>query len=238
VRSRVLYSTSLTAITLARNFGHMSKSANLQRLLDAILVAVIRAPSGDRLVEVAEALIAGGVTNLEVTFTVPQAHQVIRRLREHVGQRALVGAGTVLDIATAELAIEAGSQFVVSPITDPALIDYCKSRDCLVMPGALTPTEIHTAWKSGADIVKVFPADVAGPGYFKAIHGPLPEVRLMPTGGVNLQTVGDFLVAGACALGVGGALVSPKLIEQGDFAEIESRAKQYVEAVRAARTAS
>lgn len=213
----------------------MTTSTDLQRLLDGILVAVIRAPSGDRLIDVAEALISGGVTNLEITFTVPEAHKVIRRVSKHVGDRALIGAGTVLDKAGARLAIDAGSRFVVSPITDVSLIEYCKADNCLIMPGALTPTEIHTAWQAGADVVKVFPADVAGPGYFKAIHGPLPDVRLMPTGGVNLDTVGDFLAAGACALGVGSALVSPKLIEQGNFAEIESRARQYVEAVEKAR---
>ena len=215
----------------------MTTSTDLQRLLDGILVAVIRAPSGDRLVDVAEALIAGGVTNLEITFTVPEAPKVIRRVSNHVGDRALVGAGTVLDKADARLAIDAGSRFVVSPITDPSLIEFCKSENCLVMPGAQTPTEIYTAWQAGADIVKVFPADVAGPGYFKAIHGPLPDVRLMPTGGVNLETVAPFLKAGACALGVGSALVSPQLIEQNDFAEIESRARQYVEAVAAAHKA-
>lgn len=213
----------------------MSNSTDLQRLLDGVLVAVIRAPSGDRLVEVAEALIAGGVTNLEITFTVPEAHKAIRAVADHVGDRALVGAGTVLNQADAQLAIDAGARFVVCPITDVPLIEFCKSQGTLIMPGAMTPTEIHTAWQAGADIVKVFPADVAGPKYFKAIHGPLPNVRLMPTGGVNLETVATFLDAGACALGVGNALVSPKLIEQEDFAEIESRARQYVEAVAAAR---
>ncbi len=215
----------------------MSDTNDLQRLLDGVLVAVIRAKSGERLLEVADALIAGGVTNLEVTFTVPQADNVIRRMVDHVGDRALVGAGTVLNKEQAQLAVDAGSRFIVSPITDVSLIEFCKSHNTLVMPGAYSPTEIHAAWRSGADVVKVFPADVAGPSFFKAIHGPLPDVRLMPTGGVNLNTVADFLNAGACALGVGSALVDSKLIDANNISEIESRARAFSEAVVAARSA-
>ncbi|REK31436.1 MAG: bifunctional 4-hydroxy-2-oxoglutarate aldolase/2-dehydro-3-deoxy-phosphogluconate aldolase [Planctomycetota bacterium] len=216
----------------------MAQEGDLQRILETILIAVIRAPDGDRLVEVSEALIAGGVTNLEITLTVPRADEVIRQVVDAVGDRALVGAGTVLDLATAQRAVDAGARFLVTPVTDTQVIDFARSHDRLVVPGAFSPTEIHTAWQAGADIVKVFPADVAGPAYFKALRGPLPEVRLMPTGGVNLDTVAPFLKAGACALGVGGALVDAVTLALDDFAEqIEQRARKYAAAVAAVAAA-
>jgi 2-dehydro-3-deoxyphosphogluconate aldolase/(4S)-4-hydroxy-2-oxoglutarate aldolase len=210
----------------------MSKEKQLQRVLDSRIVAVIRAESGDLLIDVAEALLAGGVQVLEVTFTVPGALRVVERVADRMGDRVLLGAGTVLDSETARAALLAGAQFIVSPTTNVDIIRLCRRYDKLVMPGAFTPTEVVTAWEAGADIVKIFPADVGGPAYLKAIHGPLPQVRLMPTGGVDLQTAADFLRAGACALGVGGSLVESKAIQQGDMTRIESLAKQFVQVVQ------
>ena len=211
----------------------MAKADQLRRVFDSGIVAVIRAKSGEILADVAEALLAGGVEVMEVTFTVPHALRVLERVADRVGDRALLGAGTVLDTETTRAAILAGAEFIVSPSTNADVIRLCRRYDKAVMPGALTPTEVVAAWEAGADIVKVFPADaVGGASYLKALQGPLPQVKLMPTGGVNLDTAADFLKAGACALGVGGALVESKAVEDGDLARIESLARQYVEIVR------
>jgi 2-dehydro-3-deoxyphosphogluconate aldolase/(4S)-4-hydroxy-2-oxoglutarate aldolase len=213
----------------------MAKTDDLSRVLRSGIVAVIRAKSGDLLVDVAEALLAGGVDVMEVTFTVPGAVKVLERVAEKLGSRVLLGAGTVLDTETARIALLAGAEFVVSPATNVEVISMCRRYDKLVMPGAFTPTEVVTAWEAGADIVKVFPSDVAGPAYLKALRGPLPHIRLMPTGGVNLETAGEFLRAGACALGIGGSLVEPKAVDSGDMKRIEQLARQYVDIVRRSR---
>jgi 2-dehydro-3-deoxyphosphogluconate aldolase/(4S)-4-hydroxy-2-oxoglutarate aldolase len=210
----------------------------LQRVLTSGIVAIIRAPDGSLLVDVAEALAAGGVEVLEVTFTVPQAHRVLEQVAAKLGDRVLLGAGTVLDTETARIALLAGAQFIVSPVVNTEVIQLCRRYDKLVMPGALTPTEILTAWQAGADIVKVFPSDITGPAYLKAVHGPLPQIRLMPTGGVNLQTAADFLKAGACALGIGSSLVEPAAVASGDFERIRTLAAQYVKIVRETRAAA
>ena len=215
----------------------LSREQDLDRILRCGIVAVIRLPKPEAVSALADALLAGGVEVLEVTFTVPKAHQVLEQVVDRLGDRVLVGAGTVLDPETARVALLAGAQFVVSPTLNLEVIRLCKRYSRLVMPGAFTPTEILTAWEAGADIVKVFPSDVTGPAYLKAIRGPLPHVRLMPTGGVNLATAADFLRAGACALGVGGSLVDPKAVASGDMKLIESLARQYVEVVRQARAA-
>lgn len=215
----------------------MSREARLQRLIESGIVAILRAPDGRLLADVAEALLAGGVQALEVTFTVPAAHRVLEQVAERLGERVLLGAGTVLDTETCRLALLSGAEFIVSPTVNLDVIAMCRRYDKLVLPGAFTPTEILAAWDAGADIVKVFPSDVTGPGYLKAIHGPLPQVRLMPTGGVNLQTAAAFLRAGACALGLGSALVEPQAVAAGDLARIESLARQYVEIVRTTRAA-
>jgi 2-dehydro-3-deoxyphosphogluconate aldolase/(4S)-4-hydroxy-2-oxoglutarate aldolase len=213
----------------------MSKSDDLSRVLQSGIVAVIRADSGEKLLEVAEALLAGGVEVMEVTFTVPGAVRVLEQVSSQLGDRVLLGAGTVLDSETARAALLAGAQFIVSPSTNTDVIRLCQRYDKLVMPGALTPTEVVTAWEAGADIVKIFPSDLTGPSYLKALHGPLPQVRLMPTGGVNLDTAASFLQAGACALGVGGSLVDARTVAQGDMGRIESLASQFVRIVRATR---
>jgi 2-dehydro-3-deoxyphosphogluconate aldolase / (4S)-4-hydroxy-2-oxoglutarate aldolase len=213
----------------------MDKQHNLQRLIDSGIVAIIRAPDGSQLVEVAEALLAGGIVAMEVTFTVPHAERVIEQVASRLGDRILLGAGTVLDTETARVAIASGAEFIVSPVVKPDVIQFCRRYDKLVLPGALTPTEILSAWECGADIVKVFPSDVTGPTYLKALRGPLPQVRLLPTGGVTLETAAAFLQAGACALGIGGSLVEPKALACGDLNRIESLARQFVAIVREAR---
>lgn len=218
-----------------RPWHRMSKEKQLSRLLDSGIVAILRAPDGRRLADVAEALVAGGVSCLEVTFTVPRAHRVLEQVADRLGDKVLLGAGTVLDAETARIALLAGAEFIVSPVVSTDVIRLCRRYDKLVLPGAFTPTEVLHAWENGADIVKVFPSDVTGPGYLKALHGPLPQVRLLPTGGVNLETAASFLKAGACALGLGGSLVEPAALAAGDFARIESLASQYVRIVRETR---
>ena len=208
------------------------KSSPLQRVLDHTIVAVIRAESGELLADVAESLLAGGVEVMEVTFTVPRAVTVLEQVAERVGDRILLGAGTVLDAETCRTAILAGAEFIVSPSTHLDVIQTCKRYSKLVMPGAFTPTEVVTAWQAGADIVKIFPSEITGPRYLRALHGPLPHVRLMPTGGVNLETAAEFLRCGACALGVGSSLVDPKVVAAGDLKRIENLARQYVQIVR------
>jgi 2-dehydro-3-deoxyphosphogluconate aldolase/(4S)-4-hydroxy-2-oxoglutarate aldolase len=216
----------------------MSKEADLRRVLDCGVVAVVRCPDAGPLVEVCRALADGGVTVAEITLTVPGALDVVRQVRRELGDRILLGAGTVLDPETARAALLAGAEFVVAPTLNLDVVRLCRRYDKLVMPGAFTPTEILTAWEAGADVVKVFPAEVAGPAFFKALRGPLPQVRLMPTGGVDLRTAGEFLRAGACCLGVGGSLVEPRAVAARDFGRIRELARQYAAAVRQARAPS
>jgi 2-dehydro-3-deoxyphosphogluconate aldolase/(4S)-4-hydroxy-2-oxoglutarate aldolase len=213
----------------------MSREVLLRRVLDCGIVAVVRSPDSPQLVEVCGALAEGGVTVVEITMTVPDALDVVREVRRTLGDRLLIGAGTVLDPETARAALLAGAEYLVAPTVNLDVIRLCRRYDKLVMPGAFTPTEVLTAWEAGADIVKVFPADVVGPAYFKALRGPLPQVRLMPTGGVDLTTAADFLKAGACCLGVGGQLVEPKAVAARDFDRIRSLARQYVAIVQQAR---
>ncbi len=210
----------------------MSRERDLHRVLDCGIVAVVRHADPGPLVGVIEALAAGGVTVAEVTFTVPNAVDVIRAAKRQLGDRVLLGAGTVLDTETCRAAFLAGAEFVVSPSLNVDVIRMCRRYDKLAMPGAFTPTEVVTAWEAGADIVKVFPADVVGPAFFKALRGPLPQVKLMPTGGVDLTTATEFLKAGAVCLGVGGQLVEPKAVAAGDFARITALAREYAGVVK------
>ena len=205
----------------------MNRESNLRRILECGIVAVVRAPDGDQLVEVVRALADGGVTTVEITMTVPNALDVVRRVRDELGDRVLLGAGTILDPETARAAFLAGAEYIVSPTLNLDVIKMCRRYDKIVMPGAFTPTEILTAWEAGADIVKVFPADVVGPAFFKAIRGPLPQIRVMPTGGVDLTTAATFLQAGACCLGVGGQLVEPKAIAEKNFDRLRDLARQF-----------
>ena len=213
----------------------MSRHTQLQQVLDAGIVAVVRAPDPTHLVDVIRALFEGGITVAEVTFTVPNALDVLRQAKKELPSEVLLGAGTVLDPETARAAILAGAEFIVAPTLNLDVIKMCNRYDKLVMPGAYTPTEILTAWEAGADIVKVFPADSLGPAFFKAIHGPLPHVRIMPTGGVNLNTAADFLRAGACCLGLGSQMVEPKAVANRDFPRLRELAKQYVSIVKQTR---
>jgi 2-dehydro-3-deoxyphosphogluconate aldolase/(4S)-4-hydroxy-2-oxoglutarate aldolase len=213
----------------------MGREATLKRIVDGGIVAVVRSESSASLVKVVRALAEGGVGAAEVTFTVPDAIDVIREVRREVGDAIVLGAGTVLDTETARAALLAGAEYIVAPTLNLDVIRLCHRYDKAVMPGAFTPTELLTAWEAGADIVKVFPADVGGPAYLKALRGPLPQVRVMPTGGVDLTTAEHFLKAGACCLGVGSALVDPKAIATGDFGRIRDLAAHYVAIVRQVR---
>src|SRR5436190_7819149 len=213
----------------------MSKETQLRQILEAGIVAVVRSPDSQQLVEVARALADGGVSVVEITMSVPDALDVLRQVRKALGDRVLLGAGTVLDPETARAVLLAGAEYVVAPTVNLEVIRLCQRYDKLVMPGAFTPTEILSAWEAGADIVKVFPAGVVGPAVFKALRGPLPQIRLMPTGGVDLNTAADFLKAGACCLGVGGQLVEPKAVAERNFDRIRELARQYVSIVKQVR---
>jgi len=215
----------------------MSKAEDLARVLDSGIVAIIRAPSGEMLVDVAMTLYEAGIDVIEVTFTVPGVLDIISQVHRELGDRILLGAGTVLDTESARAAFLAGAEFLVTPCVNPDVIQLCNRYGKLVMSGAFTPTEALTAWEAGADIVKVFPADIGGPSYLKSLHGPLPQIRLLPTGGVNLETLPDFLKAGACAVGLGSSLVEKQAVASGDMTRIGDLARQYVELVQETRKA-
>jgi 2-dehydro-3-deoxyphosphogluconate aldolase/(4S)-4-hydroxy-2-oxoglutarate aldolase len=199
------------------------------------IVAVIRMQDPGRLRAVVDALASGGVRALEVTMTVPRAIEMIREIAPTLPAGFLFGAGTVLDADTAHRVIDAGAQFVVSPVFRRAVIDACHRHDVPALPGCLTPTEILDAWDAGADIVKVFPATMFGPGYLKDVRAPLPHVKLMPTGGVTLDNAGEWIRAGAVAVGVGSALLDAAAIAAGDYAVLEAGARRIVANVQAAR---
>lgn len=206
----------------------MSRETQLQQVLDCGIVAVVRSRDSQQLVEVVRALADGGVTIVEITMSVPDALDVLKQVKQALGERVLLGAGTVLDAETARAVMMAGAEYVVSPTLNLDVIRLCRRYDKLVMPGAFTPTEILTAWEAGADIVKVFPAEVVGPAFFRAVRAPLPQVRLMPTGGVDLKTASTFIQAGACCLGIGSQLVDPKAIAERNFGRIRDLAREYV----------
>lgn len=212
-----------------------SKENILRVIIDCGVVAVVRVGSAREALEVCPAIVRGGVKPVEVTMTVPNAIDVIKEFKSTVKDEVLVGAGTVLDPETARAAILAGVDYIVTPTLNLKVIEMCRRYGKVVIPGAFTPTEILTAWEAGADIVKVFPAGVAGPQYLKDIKGPLPQVRLLPTGGVTLENTPDFIKAGAVAVAVGTALVDKKLVAEKKFDLITERARQFVEAVRKAR---
>jgi 2-dehydro-3-deoxyphosphogluconate aldolase/(4S)-4-hydroxy-2-oxoglutarate aldolase len=202
------------------------------------VVAVIRVKDAARLRAVVDAIGEGGVRALEVTMTVPGAVEVIRELTSALPSGFLLGAGTVVDAETAVSTIDAGAQFVVGPVFRRGIIDVCHERDVPVLPGCFTPTEIFEAWEAGADIVKVFPATPLGPGFFNDVRGPLPHIKLMPTGGVTIDNAGDWIRAGAVAVGVGTALLDAAAIAAGDYRVLRDRAERLVANVRAARAPS
>ena len=210
----------------------MQKIAVLKSLHETGLVPVLRAESVDKALALAEAIAAGGVNVLEVTMTVPGAIQVMRTLAEKRPD-ILIGAGTVLDAETARMCILEGAHFVVSPALNLATIEMCHRYSIAVLPGALTPTEIVTAWQAGADVVKVFPASaMGGAKYLTALKGPLPQVEMIPTGGVSLATAAEFLAAGAFALGVGSDLVNAKAMAEGKPEVVTDSAKKYLAIVK------
>jgi 2-dehydro-3-deoxyphosphogluconate aldolase / (4S)-4-hydroxy-2-oxoglutarate aldolase len=214
----------------------MEKAAVLRELREIGLVPVLRADSVEQAMALADAIAAGGVTVLEVTMTVPGAIAVMRRLAEQRPE-ILIGAGTVLDAETARMCILEGAQFVVSPALNVATIEMCHRYSVAVLPGALTPTEIVTAWQAGADVVKVFPASaMGGPKYLTSLRGPLPHIEMIPTGGVMLGTAAEFLEAGAFALGVGSDLVDKKMIAEGRPEAVTDVARRYLEIVKAFRS--
>jgi len=198
-------------------------------------VAVIRMTDTERLLRVVEAICEGGVTAIEITMSVPRAFEMIEEVVRRLGDSALVGAGTVLDAETARLAIAAGARYVVSPVFKPEIIRTAHRYDVPALPGAFTPTEILAAHEAGADIVKVFPADVVGMTFFKAIKAPMPQLRLMPTGGVTLTNAGDWLRAGACAVGVGSALLDTKAITDARWDKLTENARLLMASIRQAR---
>jgi len=210
----------------------VSRAEVIKQIKDTGVIPVVRASSADEAMRAIDAIREGGISILEITMTVPGAVALIEQVAKLYGDVATVGAGTVLDPETATACISAGAKFVVSPALNLDTIACCQRQDVAVMPGALTPTEVVQAWNAGADFVKVFPAGaVGGPSYLKALKAPLPEIELVPTGGVSLKTAADFIKAGAAALGVGSDLVDIK----AQAATITERAKQFVEVVRQAR---
>ena len=214
------------------------RAAIALRLEQLGVVAVIRLKDPDALRAVVDALAAGGVRALEVTMTVPRAVELIRELAPTMPDGFLLGAGTVTDARTARAVIDAGASYIVSPVFRPEVIEACHEHQVPAIPGCLTPTEILAAHEAGADIIKVFPATALGPQYIKDVRAPLPQVKLMPTGGVTLDNAGDWIRAGAVAVGVGSALVDAKAIEAGRFDLIRSNAERVVASVAGARSAA
>ena len=207
----------------------------VDRIREIGIVPVVRASSSEEALAAVEAIRAGGIPILEITMTDPGAVKIIKELAK---RDALIGAGTVLDGDTARQCVDAGAQFIVSPSLDIATIETCNALDVPVFPGALTPTEVVTAWKAGADAVKIFPANaVGGATYLKSLKAPLPQIELIPTGGTSLKNAGELIAAGAFALGVGADLVDLAALRKGDAASVTAKAREYVAAVAAARGA-
>jgi len=213
----------------------MDKEQVLTRIRESGVVAVVRAESSDQAAQIAEACLAGGVSSIEVTFTVPQAHRVIADLRRRfTDDQILLGAGTVLDPETARIAILEGASYVVSPAFDAETVRLCHRYRIACMPGASTIREVITALEAGIDIIKVFPGELVGPAFVRAVAGPLPQALLMPTGGVSVENVGEWIAAGAVAVGAGSSLTAGA--KTGDWARVTATARQFVEAVKAARS--
>jgi 2-dehydro-3-deoxyphosphogluconate aldolase/(4S)-4-hydroxy-2-oxoglutarate aldolase len=214
-----------------------TKEHLLQTILDAGVIAVLRAPSADILLPIAEALLAGGVSAIEVTMSTPNAIRGIEMLAHKFGDQAVIGVGTVLDDATASDAISAGAQFVLSPGFNPQVVATTLRHGKISVPGAFTPTEILTAWSAGADIVKVFPSTTLGPGYIRDLLAPLPQLKLTPTGGVDIKNAGEWIRAGAVCVGAGSSLVSKEAMSKQDWPAITRIARGFIEAIQSARSA-
>jgi len=215
----------------------MTKQEVRHQITQVGIVPVVRAASAKQAMMAIEAVCLGGIPVVEITMTVPGAVDLIREVARAMGSDVLVGAGTVLDAATARECTDAGAQFLVSPGFDGETVDFATSRNLVVMAGALTPTEVINAWKAGADFVKIFPCgELGGASYIKALRGPLPQIPMVPTGGVNLETAADFILAGAVALGVGGELISPVALSSGNTHVICETARRFIEVVQNARS--
>jgi len=213
-----------------------NKAFNLKMLLDGGVVPVVRASSAEDAMKIVDVIKEGGIDTIEITMTVPDAIGVMEAVVRKFGDDVLLGAGTVLDAETARASILAGAEFVVGPCLNEDLIRICKRYAKIVIPGAMTPTEILRAWERGADIVKVFPAgNLGGPKYIKAIKAPLPQILLNPTGGVNLENAGEFIKAGASIISVGSALVDKKAVAEGKFEVLTEKAREFLEEVKKAR---
>lgn len=197
---------------------------------------VVRTPSAESAIKAVDAIYRGGIRAAEITMTVPGAVKALEKVADAFGDKLVLGAGTVLDPETARVCMLAGAEFFVSPNLKLSTVEMVKRYSKVIIPGALTPTEVLTAWEAGSDIVKIFPCgNVGGPKYIKALKGPYPHIEMCPTGGVNLETAGEFLKAGACAVAVGGELVDAKSIKEGRFDVIEERARQYLAVIAKAR---
>ncbi|MCD4673137.1 MAG: bifunctional 4-hydroxy-2-oxoglutarate aldolase/2-dehydro-3-deoxy-phosphogluconate aldolase, partial [Anaerolineaceae bacterium] len=213
----------------------MSKDVTLSRIKELGLLAVLRGPSEALTIKMVEALVAGGVIGIEVTYSTPNAPMVVRELHEKYGSEIVLGMGTLTEPKHARQALEAGASFLVSPHTDPELAGAMTATGLATMMGATTPSEVVRARKLGSDIVKLFPGSLGGPAYLKAIRDPLPDIPLMPTGGVRIENIAAWFAAGAVAVGAGGSLCPRALAEAGEFDKISDRARLYVDAVRKAR---
>jgi 2-dehydro-3-deoxyphosphogluconate aldolase/(4S)-4-hydroxy-2-oxoglutarate aldolase len=209
---------------------------DMQRIADSGVVAVMRGADADTIIEVAEALREGGVTAYEITADNPDAMDLIEEVSESfTEEEAIVGAGTVLDATTARMAIMSGAEFVVGPNFDRGVVETCNRYGTLVAPGILTPTEAVNAYEAGADLVKVFPASVVGPGHLSSLKGPLPQIPLMPTGGIDLDNAAEYIEAGAVVVGAGGSIMDAEAIEAGDYESITETAREFTETIEAAR---
>jgi 2-dehydro-3-deoxyphosphogluconate aldolase/(4S)-4-hydroxy-2-oxoglutarate aldolase len=214
----------------------MTSKEILAFITEVGIVPVVRTSSAESAIQAVEAIYAGGVRAAEITMTVPGALHALEKVADKFGGKIVLGAGTVLDPETARACMLAGAEFFVTPNLRLSTIEMAKRYSKVICPGALTPTEVITAWEAGADVVKIFPCgNVGGAKYIKALKGPFPHIEMIPTGGVNLETAGDFLKAGACAVAVGGELVDAKTIKEGRFDIIENRARQYLAAIAKAR---
>jgi len=214
----------------------MTQKETLAQITGIGLVPVVRTESAERAILAIKAIYRGGLRVAEITMTVPGAVRALEKIADQFGDKIVLGAGTVLDPETARVCMLAGAEFLVTPSLKLATIEIAKRYSKLICPGALTPTEVLTAWEAGADIVKIFPCgNVGGPKYIKALKGPFPQIEMIPTGGVNLETAGEFLKAGACAVAVGGELVDARLIREGRYDSIEEKARQYLAAIAKAR---
>jgi 2-dehydro-3-deoxyphosphogluconate aldolase/(4S)-4-hydroxy-2-oxoglutarate aldolase len=214
----------------------MDKQQILSSIVDIGVVPVVRTSSADSAIRSIEAIYRGGIRAAEITMTVPGAIRALEKVADQFGDTIVLGAGTVLDPETARACMLAGAQFFVTPALNVSTIELAQRYSKPIMPGALTPTEVVTAWQAGADVVKIFPASaVGGAKYIKALKGPFPQIEMIPTGGVNLETAADFLKAGACAVAVGGELIDAQTIKEGRYDVFEERARQYLEVIRKAR---